>query len=154
MDGVWLTVAIMIQVMGISPVAHGPGVGPAPQRQTIWDGVFSAAQAERGRASYVAACGYCHKDDLSGGGGDEPGQSPPALVGSDFLADWRGASVAALVGTITATMPLERPKLEPQTYVDIAAYMLQMNGAWPGVTELPVDGQKLDAIVMTEAANR
>ena len=147
-------VTVVARVSVSSTQERAPGVAAGSEGRTIWDGVFSEAQADRGRASYVVACGYCHMDDLSGGGGDEPGLSPPGLVGSAFLARWRDASVAELVGTIVATMPLERPKLEPQTYVEIVAYLLAANGARPGIEELPVNGEKLNGIVITEMANR
>ena len=151
-----LTIALTVVggVVVSSKQADAPAVAAETGNRTIWDGVFSDAQAERGRASYVMACGYCHMDDLSGGGGDEPGLSPPGLAGLGFLARWRDASVAELAGTIVATMPLERPKLEPQTYVDIVAYLLHANGARPGIEELPVDGERLNGIVITASANR
>src|SRR4051812_40341811 len=31
-----------------------------PGAPTVWDGVFSAAQAERGQASYMRSCNRCH----------------------------------------------------------------------------------------------
>ena len=34
---------------------------------TVWDGVYSAAQAARGEKAYMRACGGCHRDDASGG---------------------------------------------------------------------------------------
>ena len=41
--------------------------GQAPAARTIWDGVYTEAQAARGEKAYKAACGYCHKDNLAGG---------------------------------------------------------------------------------------
>ncbi len=118
------------------------------QSRTVWDGVFTGEQAKRGRARYEVACAYCHRDDLSGGGGDEPGPSPPALKGADFLVGWSDSSLAELVGTVAATMPFERPKLEPQAYVDIVSYLLQANGMPAGTTELPAEGDKLKRIAI------
>jgi quinoprotein glucose dehydrogenase len=119
--------------------------GPGDQR-TVWDGVFTEEQARRGKSRYESACGYCHMDDLSGGGGDEPGASPPALVGPTFLASWRNASLAELAGTIAATMPFERPKLEVQEYIDIVSYLLQANGMPAGPADLPTDAKQLKEI--------
>ena len=34
--------------------------------KTVWDGVFTAMQAERGQASYTEYCLRCHKADLQG----------------------------------------------------------------------------------------
>ena len=47
-------------------------------RKTVWDGVFTAAQAERGRDAYAVHCVSCHADDLRGMGG-------PALKGQEFM---------------------------------------------------------------------
>ena len=47
-------------------------------QQPIWDGVYSAAQAERGRAVYEARCSRCHGNDLNGVSGS-------ALAGEGFV---------------------------------------------------------------------
>src|SRR5688572_3601182 len=36
--------------------------------RTVWDGVYSAAQAVRGKAMYDAQCAFCHQSDLRGQG--------------------------------------------------------------------------------------
>src|SRR5688572_1604854 len=55
-----------------SPAAARPAIA-APQAaadqsrpQTVWDGVFTEAQAARGQNEYKQACAACHKDDLLG----------------------------------------------------------------------------------------
>lgn len=116
--------------------------------RTIWDGVFSAEQAARGRQRYEVSCAYCHRDDLSGGGGDEPGAAPPALTGDDFLAAWANLDVASLIGLTSTTMPYQRPKLDPNTYRDIVSYLLQANGAPAGRAELPTEMDELKRIVI------
>ena len=40
----------------------------APSGGTVWDGVFTEAQASRGEAAYGRSCAVCHKEDLLGGG--------------------------------------------------------------------------------------
>jgi mono/diheme cytochrome c family protein len=124
------------------------GVLLSAQSRTIWDGVFTEEQAKRGKQRYEAACAYCHMDDLSGGGGDEPGLAPPALIGPEFLAAWRDANVAQVVGTIAATMPFERAKLDRQAYVDIVSYLFQTNGFPAGAAELPVAADELKQIAI------
>ena len=64
----------------------------------IWAGVYTAAQAERGRSVVAAHCGECHHEDLSGGEG-------PALVGSSFMVKWEMQSVERLFHKIRDTMP-------------------------------------------------
>jgi cytochrome c len=118
------------------------------QTKTVWDGVFTEEQAQRGKKRYEAACAYCHMDDLRGGGGDEPGVAPPPLIGAEFLARWRDANVAQFVGTIAETMPFERAKLERQAYVDIVSYLLQANGVPAGGAELPQAADDLKQIAI------
>ena len=51
---------------------HSPEVAPPaaqstpPATRTIWDGVFTQAQADRGRDQYRQSCASCHKADLLG----------------------------------------------------------------------------------------
>ena len=55
------------------------------------DGVYSAAQATRGKKLYDDKCSACHVADLSGGG---DGMASP-LTGPDFLKSWDGKSMGA-----------------------------------------------------------
>ena len=104
------------------------------QGTTIWDGVYTVAQAQRGRELYVKWCGYCHRDDLAGGGSDA---GAPALQGSAFMVRWRDKPLAELFTTIGLTMPQNAPdSLPPQVVADIVSLLLQANGAPPGMHEL------------------
>src|ERR687891_144834 len=67
---------------------------PAP----IWAGIYTSAQADRGRMVVERHCGECHHDDLSGGEG-------PALVGPTFMLKWETHSVERLFHKIRDTMP-------------------------------------------------
>ena len=57
-----------------------------------WDGAFTAAQADRGRAAYLESCARCHGPELAGG------ESTPPLAASGFLAQWCGLSALLLLG--------------------------------------------------------
>jgi hypothetical protein len=120
------------------------------ESRSAWDGVYTEDQAKRGRTKYVDRCGYCHKDDLSGDGGDEPGTSPPPLAGPLFLESWRSSSLADLFGLIVSTMPKNRPKMEPQSCIDVVSFILQVNGARAGTSELTPEYDKLKDIVFSE----
>jgi quinoprotein glucose dehydrogenase len=99
-------------------------------RQSVWEGLYSDAQAMRGRDAYAKACARCHMDDL--GGHEYAG----ALAGYPFQMKWEDASVAEVFGRIR-TMPLgEAGSLTAQEYVDILAYVLQANGYPSGGDEL------------------
>jgi mono/diheme cytochrome c family protein len=108
----------------------------------IWAGVFTAAQAERGRAVAQAHCTECHGEDLGGG-------EAPALVGSTFMVKWETHTVERLFHKIRDTMPTrastdvsEREKLET------VAYILQLNGFPAGTTELADADGALAAVRM------
>ena len=53
--------------------------GHASQDRTVWDGVYTEAQAKRGEEAYKRSCGYCHRDDLAGGFFDD-GTGPANIV--------------------------------------------------------------------------
>ena len=102
-------------------------------RTTVWDGVFTAAQAERGREAYGVHCSSCHMDDLQGG-------SAPALQGEQFFDNWREDSVKTLFTFIRTKMPQRAPgSLGEKTYVDILAHILSVNMFPAGSKELSAD---------------
>jgi hypothetical protein len=88
---------------------------------TVWDGVYTAAQAERGRDAYATRCSTCHGKDLEGGAG-------PALTGEQFFDNWREDSVKSLFSFIQTQMPQRAPgSLSAETYLDILAHVFSMN---------------------------
>jgi quinoprotein glucose dehydrogenase len=102
--------------------------------RTVWDGVYTDAQAERGLASYQRACVACHRDDLRGD------STAPSLVGESFLFLWGDMEVGELSARIQKVMPPERPgSLSSQAYTDIVAFILQKNGFPAGERELPAE---------------
>jgi mono/diheme cytochrome c family protein len=107
---------------------------------SIWDGVYSEAQATRGKERYGASCASCHAEDLLGGSG-------PALVGDSFMQRWNGSSVNDMMQTIRQTMPQDSPdSLGIPGYVDVVAFLLQTNGVPVGKTDLAVEAERLKAI--------
>jgi len=113
---------------------------PIALAQTPSPVTLTAEQAARGQASYQQYCQDCHGTTLDNG---ESGGPP--LKGSYFRQHWSAASVGALYGFTSATMPLDRPgQLSPQSYLDLTAFILSNNGYAPGDKELPSD---LDALM-------
>jgi mono/diheme cytochrome c family protein len=113
-------------------------------RRTIWDGVFSDAQATRGQGAYARACATCHAEDLLGAG------NAPALVGEPFLGRFDRATTDDVVQVIRQTMPQEAPdSLGAETYVDIVSYLLKANGSPAGASDLPSDRMALKQILVT-----
>ncbi|MGH9473376.1 MAG: c-type cytochrome [Terriglobales bacterium] len=114
---------------------------------SVWDGVYTAAQAARGAGDFTRSCASCHGDDLAGI--DEA----PALAGGQFLSDFDGLTAGALFDRIRNTMPQAAPKsLSAETYADILAYLLQANGFPAGAKPLDDRSTFLNAIAI-EAAN-
>lgn len=102
----------------------------AQEPPPIWKGVYTVAQADRGRSVVEAHCGECHHDDLSGGEG-------PALVGSAFMVKWEMQSVERLFHKIRDTMPeAGSSEVSNAQKIDTVAYILQQNGFPAGSTEL------------------
>ena len=109
------------------PVAFAAG-------QPAQDGIHTTEQAENGRAVYTRSCAICHRTDLQGNF-----ESPP-LAGPNFLNFWGDRTPQELVERIRVTMPPDRPgRLGDETYLDIAAYLLQANGAPAGDRALTAD---------------
>jgi quinoprotein glucose dehydrogenase len=107
----------------------------AAATKTIWDGVYSEAQAQRGVLAYRAACAGCHRGDLTG--------QNSALIGERFMNRWREDSLNSLFANIKQTMPRDNPGgLKDDMYVDIVSYILQQNSIPGGKDELLVDTLK------------
>ena len=104
-------------------------VGGAAARQdataSVWDGVYSEAQAQRGETAYRQACVNCHGPELEGA------DMTPPLTGGAFTANWNDLSLGDLFERIRATMPLDKPgTLSRQQNADLVAFLLKAN-QWP-----------------------
>ena len=108
---------------------------------SVWDGVYTEAQATRGEALYYQRCGACHGPSLEGG------DMTPSLVGGVFTSTWNDLPLSDLTERIRITMPLDRPStLSRQQTADVTAFLLKAN-KWPaGDTELPRELEPLKEI--------
>ena len=98
---------------------------------SVLDGVYTAAQADRGEAVYSTSCVGCHE------GQDADG---PELTGPVFLDRWREDTLEPLFAFIHTRMPGNRPGgLDERQYVDVLAYLLHANGLPAGQRELNAD---------------
>jgi hypothetical protein len=147
---VWALAAACSLLASISGAA-----GQAPKTRTIWDGIYTEAQAARGEKAYKAACGYCHKDNLAGGFFDDGNGRAPALSGarafdSSFEKRWAGKTVGDMVIEIGTAMPQTDPgSLAPETYVDIITFLLAQNGVPAGTAELAPELDALQGVRIT-----
>ena len=116
---------------------------------SVWDGVFTEAQAARGRLAYSGGCGFCHGRRLNGAPDDPDMRSTPPLARARFLREWDGRSLATLYEYTRLTMPEDNPgSLTDQEFVDAIAYMLSVGGMPAGDDELAPDSQSLARIVI------
>ena len=65
----------------------------------IWDGVYTEAQATRGKPAFETSCGRCHNNELVGS------ERGPALKGDGFFSHWENDTLDKLFTKIRDTMP-------------------------------------------------
>lgn len=124
------------------PVAV-PEPAPAAPPTSVLDGIFTDAQAERGRVVYGEHCAECHGEELRGG------EMAPGLTGVAFRFRWRGLNVADIFESIESTMPPEEPEtLGDRAYIDVVAFLLSANGYPAGDRELAADSKLLEGIAV------
>jgi len=125
------------------------GLEESSPMASVWDGVFTEAQATRGEEAYSGACTICHGYRLNGAPDDPDMRSTPPLARARFLRVWGGRSLATLFEYSRATMPEDNPSsLTDQEYVDVIAYMLTVGGMPAGDDELQPDPQSLARVVV------
>lgn len=124
--GLWVCGSAIIGLTSVS----------AQQKYIIWEGTYTAEQAERGKGGYVKHCSGCHGEDGKGG------KSTP-LVGDLFMMHWESKSVEELFHKTRDTMPRGGPATVSDTdKLDILAYVLQQNSFPAGTAEL-TEGPRL-----------
>jgi mono/diheme cytochrome c family protein len=135
-------------VVGFGPLIL-TGQRPAPPA------VYTAAQAETGRAAYLNTCARCHTASLKGRVGN-PDETPPVsslpgalqqivrkaggrvppLVGASFMKHWEAKTTKDLSECVQGTLSAFFHEKDAKTSLAITAYILQSNGARPGEQEL------------------
>lgn len=111
----------------------------------IWQGVYTTAQADRGKDNFEKSCSNCHNSDLNGS------VRAPSLRGDRFLRNWENGSVDVLFVKLRDSMPATYPEtVSDATKIDILAYLLQANGFPAGNTELKLDPKDLDDIQIVQ----
>lgn len=107
--------------------------------RTVWDGVYTEAQATRGQAILTEQCATCHGEAMRGGGG------VPSAVGPEFMFNWKGKTVSELFMYLKTTMPPTAPgSLSDQKYADAMGALFKHNG-FPAsdIMEIPPDQKAL-----------
>ena len=119
----------------------GAGLLAAQTTRSVWDGVYTSAQAERGATLYANNCASCHGTALGGG------ESAPPLTGGEFSSNWYGLTMGDLFERIRVSIPADRPgKLTREQDADVLAYMLSVSEFPAGKTELEHQTEALKQI--------
>ena len=94
----------------------------APTKTTN-SGVYTTAQAERGKKLFDEKCSGCHE--------------PSRFSGDSFHEAWDGKALKEIWDIASGTMPEDNPgSLKQQEYADIIAHFLALNGYPTGDAEL------------------
>jgi mono/diheme cytochrome c family protein len=128
------TLAALAACLLITPAVFAQGdTTAATTERSAMSGVMNSEQVTRGRAGHRTNCGNCHGAE--------------AYTGEAFETAWKGRTVFELYDLIKSTMPDDNPgQLPTQEYVDIIAYILNLNGYPTGDAELPPDENELKKI--------
>ncbi len=113
---------------------------PAVPMRSVWEGVYTDAQARHGAQIYVSDCASCHGKQLNGI------DDAPSLAGKEFMDSWDGRTLGALLAQMRK-MPRDAPgRLSPTEYADTMAYILSVNKFPPGKNDLPQENEPLRKI--------
>ena len=116
-----------------------------PRETSVWAGVYTTEQAERGQRVYRQYCSTCHGRELEGD------VSGPPLAGMDFLDSLDGKALGTLLERVRTTMPADNPDgLSGGAYVDVITYILQQNSFPTGERELTAEQLDLGRILITK----
>ena len=113
-------------ILAMAAAACGVVILYAQQRPA---GPYTQDQAVAGNAIYQTNCASCHSGDLSGREG-------PQLAGASFLAQWGNRTAGELISFMQSTMPPGGVALPGDSYLNLAAFILDANGARAGVQAL------------------
>lgn len=129
-----VTGACLFAVFYSVGIAGRPEAGQDARRSTN-DGVYSEAQAARGKALFESACTACH--------------DTARFTGEAFVQNWAGQPMADLFVLVSKTMPEDNPgSLQPQQYADILSFFLRLNGFKHGDSELSGTEDALKAVTI------
>ena len=108
--------------------------------RTVRDGVFSAAQAERGARVFESICTSCHEiAEFTGAGA--------------YLEEVEGESIWETFEFVSSEMPEDDPgSLRADEYAGVLAYIFSVYGLPSGDAELAVDQESLEAITIVRPA--
>src|SRR6202012_3553174 len=98
----------------------------ADHHPSTLDGLYTEAQARRGKDVYFGSCRSCH--------------SAESHTGATFAQWWKGKQLSDLYVFVATKMPKNDPgSLAPEDAADVVSYILKLNKMPVGKGELPPD---------------
>ena len=121
--GSWVLVLVLVPALG------------AQEKKSVKDGVYTAAQADRGLAVFRSKCASCH--------------APNRFTDDLFYTSFAGKPLWEMFDVISDSMPEDNPgSLKKEEYADVIAYLLKLNNFPAGPSDLPIDKDALSVILM------
>ena len=109
--------------------------------RSVRDGVFTAAQAERGEGVFETVCANCHEMAEFVGAGA-------------YLDEVEGRPLWETFDYISTEMPEDDPaSLRPEEYAAVLAYLFSVYGLPSGSAELTVEQESLEVITIARPAS-
>ncbi len=138
MKGIALAAACAVAVSASGARAQRAHTPPG---RTTASGIFTLAQAARGKNVYLGMCRSCHTVE--------------SHTGATFAKWWNGKQLSVLFSWISTQMPKNDPgSLAPDDVADVTAYILKMNTFPAGKAELPPDSAALSTIRIVTPTKR
>jgi mono/diheme cytochrome c family protein len=164
--------AFMLESSGAAPGPKdlwfdGPdGGSPPPKRSADYgkvaekstkraEAVYTSAQAARGKVVWNRNCAFCHSVDPKNSTAKDIVQPLPSTFGGMFLTRVVNdkvvyPNVLALYSKLTSMPAFNTHAISEQERVDVATYIMQMNGLPAGNTEVPVNVDAMRLMMLNE----
>ena len=138
-------VFVVLLVPGCAGPPEAPPASPTPESAAVETpargdeapvAFYTEPQARRGQRAFRQVCSDCHYTS--------------EFKGPVFTDVWARRTARDLYRELRRTMPDDNPGgLPRQTYVDVMAYILELNGYPAGSDELPPDDEILRSFRLT-----
>ena len=124
----WMLRAMGVLFVGTVSTVVIAAQGAKPTGPTVWDGVYTDAQADRATGIFSQSCERCHTLTSEG---------TRPLSGDKFWEGYTQKTVGDLLNFVKTNMPNgQGGSLPGPTYNDLVALILKSNGFPPGKTEV------------------
>ena len=133
---------VVFAIVGVAALvlSYVPADAGQDTTRTVWDGVYTKAQAQKGEAIYNEKCSKCHGSDASGG-------DAPSLADSGFAGDWDGLTVLQLFDRTRSSMPQDAPQsLTREETTALLSFLFSKNNFPAGDIDLSERGEMLGTI--------